>query len=86
MSLPFNPDQSVQLSGQNTFTSSTDTTNLNDWSKSGNNLNNTSLGNVGIGTTALTTYKLNVNGSVNLTSLYQGGILIDFANSQLIAN
>jgi hypothetical protein len=64
MSLPFNPDTSVQLPTQNTFNSSTDTTNLNDWSKiAGSNLYNTSLANVGIGKTATATYTLNINGS-----------------------
>ena len=80
MSLPFNPDTSVQLPAENTFTSSTDATNLNDWTKSGLNLYNTSIGNVGIGTTATATYKLNVNGSLNTTSLYQNNTLINFAN------
>jgi hypothetical protein len=81
MSIIFNPDTSVQLPAQNTFTSSTDTTNLNDWSKvAGSNLYNTSLANVSIGTTSVATYKLNVNGSLNFTSLYQTGTLINFAN------
>jgi hypothetical protein len=81
MSLPFLPDTSVQLPGENTFTSSTDFTNLKEWSRNNSsNLYNTSLGNIGIGTTATTTYKLNVNGSLNTTSLYQAGTLIDFAN------
>ena len=35
-------------------------------------------GNVGFGIAASATYKLNVNGSINSTSLYQNGTLIDF--------
>ena len=38
------------------------------------------LGNVGIGTTTNSSYNLYVNGSINSTSLYQNGSLIDFAN------
>ena len=38
MSLPFNPDTSTQLPAQNTFTSSTDNTNIKEWSR--NNTNN----------------------------------------------
>ena len=37
-------------------------------------------GNVGIGTTTNLSYKLNVNGSINSTSLYQNGTLIDFTS------
>jgi hypothetical protein len=37
-------------------------------------------GNVGIGITTAITYKLNVNGSLNSTSFYQNGILIDFTS------
>ena len=77
MSLPFNPDTSVQLPGETTFTSSTDKTNLSEWTKSGINLYNSALGNVSIGTTS-TIYKLNVNGSINFVTLYENGNLIDF--------
>jgi hypothetical protein len=77
MSLPFNPDTSVQLPGETTFTSSTDKTNLSEWTKSGINLYNSALGNVSIGTIS-TIYKLNVNGSINFVTLYENGNLIDF--------
>jgi hypothetical protein len=81
MNLPFTPDNSVQLPTQTTFNSSTDFTNLSEWSRNNtNNLYNTASGSVAIGTTATATYKLNVNGSLNSTSLYQNGTLIDFAN------
>ncbi len=57
--------QSVKT--QSSFTFGTpDYTNISQWSRNNtNNLYNTSLANVGIGTTANTTYKLNVNGSFN---------------------
>jgi hypothetical protein len=42
--------------------------------------------NVGIGTTSTNTYKLNVNGSVNLTSLYSNGTLINFSSYLTSAN
>ena len=77
MSLPFNPDTSAQIPAENNFTSSTDKTNLNDWTKIGINLYNSALGNVAIGTTS-TIYKLNVNGSINFVTLYENGNLIDF--------
>jgi hypothetical protein len=77
MSLPFNPDTSAQIPAENNFTSSTDKTNLNDWTKIGINLYNSALGNVSIGTTS-TIYKLNVNGSINFVTLYENGNLIDF--------
>jgi hypothetical protein len=81
MSLPFNPDTSTQLLAQNTFTSSTDNTNIKEWSRNNtNNLYNTSLGNIAIGTTSTTFHKLNVNGSLNATTIYDNGTLIDFAN------
>jgi hypothetical protein len=73
MSLIFNPDSSVQLPAQNTFTSSADATNLNEWSKLGNIIYNTALANVGIGTTNPNGFKLNVLGSINATSLYGNG-------------
>jgi hypothetical protein len=80
MSLPFIPDTSLQLPAENTFISSTDTNNLSEWTKSGLNLYNTSLGNVAIGTTSTISHKLNINGSLNSTSLYQSGTLIDFSS------
>jgi hypothetical protein len=73
MSLPFNPDTSVQISGENTFNSSTDKTNLDVWTKDGINLFNTSLGSVGIGTTNINGFKLNINGSLNASSLTGNG-------------
>ena len=76
MSINFNQDNSVQLTG--TYTTSSLGENVQAFTKSGNNIYNTALGNAGIGTTAITTYKLNVNGSLNSTSLYQNGTLIDF--------
>ena len=75
-------DNSVQLPG-GTFTSGIPSyDNIKDWSIiNTSNLYNTSLiGNVGIGTSAFNGYKLNVNGSLNSTSLYQSGTLIDFSS------
>ena len=43
-------------------------------------------GNTGIGVAPSTTYKLNVNGSINSTSLYQNGTLIDFNTYALKSN
>ena len=43
-------------------------------------------GNVGIGTTTNLTHKLNINGSLNSTSLYQNGTLIDFSSYATNAN
>jgi len=40
----------------------------------------TGTGNLGIGTTDTSIYKLNVNGSLNATSISSNGILIDFSN------
>ena len=57
-----------------------DLTLYNSWTKSDNNIYNTiTSGNVGIGNTD-PLHKLDVNGSINSTSLYQNGSLIDFAN------
>ncbi len=79
--MKFNPDTSNQLSQPTFISGKPDCTNLSELSKNNtNNLYNTSLGNAGIGTSSTTTYKLNVNGSLNLTLLYQAGILINFAN------
>jgi hypothetical protein len=73
-------DNSIQLN-QPTFTSGTpDFANVNEWSKIGNNIYNTSLGNIGIGTTNPNGYKLNISGSLNSTSLHQNGTLIDFSS------
>jgi hypothetical protein len=47
MSLPYNSDSSVQWTG--TYTTSTSGENIQSWSKSGYNLYNTSLANIGIG-------------------------------------
>jgi hypothetical protein len=78
MSIPI--DNSTQLP-QTTFTSGIpDFANVNDWSKIESNLYNTSLGNIGIGTTNPNGYKLNVNGSLNSSSLYQNGTQIDFSS------
>jgi hypothetical protein len=78
MSIPI--DNSTQLP-QTAFTSGIpDFANINDWSKIESNLYNTSLGNIGIGTTNPDEYKLNINGSLNSTSLYQNGTQIDFSS------
>ena len=79
MSLP--TDNSVQLSGSSFSSGPPSFDNVNEWTKTnGSNLYNTSLANVGIGTTTTTTYKLNVAGSLNTTSLYQSGTLINFSS------
>ncbi len=73
-------DNSTQLP-QTSFTSGTpDFANVNEWSKIGNNLYNTSLGNIGIGTTNPNGYKINISGSLNSSSLHQNGTLIDFSS------
>jgi hypothetical protein len=78
MSIPI--DNSTQLP-QTAFTSGApDFANVNEWSKIGSNIYNTSLGNIGIGTTNPNGYKLNVNGSLNSSSLYQNGTQIDFSS------
>jgi hypothetical protein len=41
---------------------------------------------VGIGTTSIGSYKCNINGSLNSTSLYQNGTLIDFSSYATNAN
>ena len=77
MSIPINTDNSVQPTL--TFTTLSTPENLDTWTKNNtSNIYNTSLGNVAIGTTTTNTYKLNINGSLNSTSLYQNEILIDF--------
>jgi hypothetical protein len=77
MSLPYNSDNSAQFTG--TYTTSTSGENIQSWSKSGNNLYHTSFANIGIGGTNLNTYKLNVIGSFNATSLYPNGTEINFS-------
>ena len=78
MSLVFNPPNPTQPTLS--YSSVNTPENLEVWTKSGLNIYNTSLGNVSIGTTSVATYKLNVNGSLNFTTLYQSGTLIDFSN------
>ncbi len=78
MSIPI--DNSTQLP-QTAFTSGPpDFANVNEWSKIGSNIYNTSLGNIGIGTTNTNGYKLNISGSLNSSSLYQNGTQIDFSS------
>ena len=79
MSLP--TDNSVQLPFSSFSSGTPSFDNVNEWTKtSGSNLYNTSLANVGIGTTTTTNYKLNIAGSLNSTSLYQSGTLINFSS------
>ena len=66
-------DNSTQLP-QNNFSSGTpDYNNIENWSKLNNNIYNTSLNSVGIGTTNPNSFKLNVNGSIKASSFNGDG-------------
>ena len=78
MSIPFDPPNPTQPSLS--YQISNNPQILESWTRIGNNLYNTALGNVSIGSTNNTIYKLNVNGSLNSTSLYQNGTQIDFSS------
>ena len=74
-------DNSTQLNQPNFTSGAPDYTTLEAWSKIGNNLFNTSLNSVGIGTTNVNGFKLNINGSLNFNgSLHQNGTQIDFSS------
>jgi hypothetical protein len=70
-------DQVLQYNSSNSKWENTTLTNI--WTNSGTFIYNTST--VGIGTsTPDTDYKLDVNGTVNCTTLYVGGVQVDGGN------
>jgi len=71
MSIPINPPNPTQPTLS--YSVNNNPENLDIWTKLGINIYNTSLGSVGIGTTNPSTFKLNVLGSLNASSLYGDG-------------
>ena len=82
-----NKPTNFQADWNSTVINKPDLTVYNAWTKNVNDIYTTiTAGNVGIGTNITTTYKLTVNGSLNATSLYIAGTLINFSSYQPIIN
>jgi hypothetical protein len=77
----------TSLNYSNISTNKPDLTLYNSWTKIVNDIYTTiTAGNVAIGSSSTATYKLNVAGSLNATSIYNNGTLINFSSYLTSAN
>ena len=85
--ITLNKPTNFQADWNSTVTNKPDLTVYNAWTKNVNDIYTTiTAGNVAIGSSSTATYKLNVAGSLNATSIYNNGTLINFSSYLTSAN